>query len=155
MVSTTPPNHGTDRGLIYKEHWHAILVHFPISLFGVAFLFQILHLFPHNLTGCFEITTNITLIAGTLAMIPTTLSGWLEWKGRYKGARVLIFQRKITIAFAMIGFSIMLTIWRTAFLPIFEDVPFGLWHWLYLAGNTLLILAATAEGYYGGKLNHR
>jgi hypothetical protein len=31
----------------------------------------------------------------------------------------------------------------------------GAEHWIYLAGNTLLILGTLAEGYYGGRLNHR
>ena len=139
----------------YKVHWHAITVHFPLSLFGVAFLFQILHLFPHQFTTCFEIATNITLVAATVMMIPTTLSGWVEWKGRYKGARVIIFQRKIPMAFAMIGVSVVLITWRILFLPAFEDSPYSPAHWIYLAGNTLLILGAVAEGYYGGRLNHR
>jgi hypothetical protein len=58
------------------------------------------------------------------------------------------------MAFAMLGFSIVLTICRTAFLPAFQDVPYGPDHWIYLAGNTLLILGAVFEGYYGGRLNH-
>ncbi len=153
-MTQSSPNNAKTRPLIYKGHWHAILTHFPISLFGVAFLFQILHLFPHHLTGCFEVATNVTLILGTLSMIPTTFSGWVEWKGRYKGAHVLIFQRKIPMAFAMMGFSIVLTGWRTLFLPAFQDVPYGPAHWIYLAGNTLLIIGAVFEGYYGGRLNH-
>jgi hypothetical protein len=28
-------------------------------------------------------------------------------------------------------------------------------HWIYLAGNTLLIFGAIVEGYYGGRLSHR
>ena len=138
-----------------RMHVHVMTTHFPISLFGAAFLFQILHLFPHQLTACFEVATNVTLLAATVTMIPTTLSGWSTWKTKYKGAHILTFQRKITIAFAMLGFSVVLAIWRVSFIGIFEDIPYGTWHWLYLAGNTLLILGAVAEGYYGGHLNHR
>ena len=58
-----------------------LLIHFPISLFGVAFGFQILHLFIAP--ACFELATNVTLLGGAVMMIPTTWTGWFTWKGDY------------------------------------------------------------------------
>jgi uncharacterized membrane protein len=136
-------------------HWHVLLTHFHISLFGAAFGFQILHLFPTSLSGCFETATTVALISAAAMMIPTILTGWFTWKKQYKGARVLIFQRKIAISYAMLAVSIALVVWRTTQFEAFQDAPESPWHWLYLAGNTLLIVGAVAEGYYGGRLNHR
>ncbi len=60
----------------------------------------------------------------------------------------------IAIAFALLAISMSLSIWRVVYLGIFTAVPYGLMHWFYLAGNSLLIAGAAAEGLYGGLLNH-
>lgn len=88
-------------------------------------------------------------------MIPTILTGWFTWKNKYKGARVLIFQRKIAISYAIMAVSVALVAWRMTQFDAFRDVPESPWHWLYLVGNAMLIAGAVAEGYYGGHLNHR
>jgi uncharacterized membrane protein len=134
-------------------HWHVLFTHFPISLFGTAFGFQILHLFIAP--TCFELATNMALIGGAALLIPTVWTGWSEWKGRYRGAKGLIFRRKITTAFGMATLSLLLVIWRIIALGLFEEVPRSPEHWIYLAGNSLLILGAILEGYYGGRLTHR
>ena len=137
----------------YRIHWHVFLTHFPLSFFGAAFGFQLLHLFIFR--ECFEVASNVTLIAGTIMLMPTTLTGWRSWKSVYRGTRDLIFRRKILIAFIMLGLSIPLTIWRVIFLDVFSEVSFHLWHWIYFVGNTLLILGATGEGFYGARLHHK
>lgn len=139
----------------YRIHWHVALIHFPISFFMAAFIFQVLHLLPHRLSSAFEVATNVMLIAGTVALVPATWTGWYTWRGRYRSIRAIIFQRKIVTSFVMLGISIVLTLWRTAFLPAFEDVPYGVWHWFYFAGNILLMMGASLEGFYGVRLNHR
>jgi uncharacterized membrane protein len=136
----------------YKLHWHVLFVHFPISFFGVAFAFQFLHLFTSP--ACFELATNVTLIAGAAMLVPTIWSGWRTWKSNYRGARSMIFRRKINIAFMMLVFSAALLGWRIISFGAFVDVPYSPAHWVYLAGNTLLMAGAVAEGYYGGRLNH-
>ena len=141
--STPPP---------YRLHWHVLITHFPLSFFVAAFGFQILHLFTKP--ECYEEATNISLIAATVVMIPTLLSGWFTWKKEYHGAQVQLFQRKILIAFIMQGFSIILVAWRMSFMGIFNNTTSPA-HWVYLAGNILLMAGASAEGYYGGRLNHR
>jgi len=138
---------------IYHVHWHVFIIHFPISFFVAAFGFQILHLFTRPV--CFEDATNVALIAGSVVLIPTTWSGWWTWKTRYHGAHVFIFQRKIMIAFIMQGLSLALAIWRVGFTGAFENDHTSMAHWTYLFGNTLLMIGASAEGYYGGRLNHR
>ncbi|MDD5772559.1 MAG: hypothetical protein PHX78_03735 [bacterium] len=138
---------------VYHEHWHVFIIHFPISFFVAAFGFQIMHLFTRP--ECFEEATNVSLIAGTIVMIPAIWSGWHTWKKSYKGAHVPIFQRKIIIAFIMLGLSFGLTIWRVFFIEVFVHSLISPEHWVYLIGNTLLMMGASVEGYYGGRLNHR
>lgn len=55
----------------------------------------------------------------------------------------------------MAALSLPLTAWRIAALGFFQDANQSPEHWIYLAGNTLLILSAVLEGYNGGRLNHR
>jgi uncharacterized membrane protein len=134
-------------------HWHVFLTHFPISLFGAAFGFQILHLFMAP--ACFELATNVALMGGAAMLLPTIATGWSEWKNHYHSAKGLIFKRKIAAAFVMAALSLPLVVWRVAALGLFEEARENPAHWIYLAGNTLLILGAVIEGYYGGRLNHR
>ena len=136
-----------------RIHWHVFLTHFRISLFGAAFGFQILHLFMAP--ACFELATNVALLGGAVMLLPTVASGWSEWMTHYHGAKGLIFKRKITAGFGMVALSLPLVTWRVAALGFFEEAPDSPEHWIYLAGNTLLILGAVLEGYYGGRLNHR
>ena len=137
----------------YKIHWHVFLTHFPISLFGVSFLFQVLHLFSYP--DCFEMSTNVALAVGVVSLVPTTWTGWRTWKDKYKGAQVPLFQRKIAIAFALLATSAPLAIWRLTYPGMFQHGSPGFGHWVYVAGNTLFIAGAAAEGFYGGQLNHR
>ncbi|MEW5746995.1 MAG: DUF2231 domain-containing protein [Nitrospirota bacterium] len=136
----------------YHVHWHVLITHFPISFYVAAFGFQILHLFTKP--DCFEEATNVALIAGTVVMIPTTVSGWRTWKTRYQGACVPLFQRKIVIAFIMLGLSLALSVWRVVSLDDFINTRTSTAHWVYLIGNILLMAGASVEGYYGGRLNH-
>lgn len=135
--------------LKYKIHWHVVFTHFPISFFMLSIFFMALHL----ITGrtCYEQTAFISLLAGTAAMLPTTLSGWLTWKRSYKGMRGKIFLNKIKISIAMIVGSSLLTAARALVQEGFHEF----WLLLYAAGISLLMLGAAAEGYYGGRLNHR
>jgi uncharacterized membrane protein len=138
--------------IAYKIRWHLLLVHFPVSLYGVAFLFQILHLFfsPES----FTLSTTVVILCASIAMIPTTTSGWLAWKQKYEGANTFLFRRKIITAFTMLGISIPITIWRFLSYSIFIDEPYGYTHWIFFVATFLLIIGAVIEGYYGGKLTH-
>ncbi len=150
-VNTAPP---PSVALAHRKiHGHILFTHFPISLFGTAFGFQLLHLVMAP--TCFELATNVALIGGAALLVPTIWTGWSEWKGRYHGAKGLIFRRKISTAFAMAALSLSLVVWRIAALGLFEEVPRSPEHWIYLAGNTILIMGAIVEGYYGGRLTHR
>ncbi len=137
----------------HRHHWHVFFTHFPISFFGGAFGFQVLHLFMAP--ACFELATNVALIAGCVSLAPTIWTGWREWKKHYHGARGWIFARKIRIAVGLAALALPLTIWRMAALGFFQEAQQSPAHWVYLAGNTMLITGAVFEGLYGGRLAHR
>lgn len=134
--------------LKYKIHWHVISTHFPISFFTVSFGFMALHLVTWS--HCLELAAYLTLIAGMISLWPTTITGWRTWKRQYKGTRTNLFVKKIKLSYGMLALSIILTLWRTFFYEFHV-----LWMWLYFVGITLLLIAAMAEGFYGGRLSHR
>jgi uncharacterized membrane protein len=132
--------------------WHALVVHFPISLFGVAFLFHVLHFFVAY--ECFELATNTSLLVGAVAMVPSVITGWITWRSRYHGMRSAVILRKIYIGLAMLVLSSGVVIWRVGIVGIQNETsPPG--HPVYTILVTLLILGAVLEGYYGGPLTHR
>lgn len=135
--------------LKYKIHWHVVFTHFPLSFFLLSFCFMGLHLVTRK--ACYELAAYVGLLAGAAAMLPTTLSGWLTWKGRYRGMRGKIFIYKIRMAFGMIALSAALVIVRSAF----PDTLHAAWLLLHALGTLLLLAGAVLEGYYGGRLNHR
>jgi hypothetical protein len=136
----------------YKIHWHIFLTHFPLSLFGIAFFFQILHLFAFP--NCFELATNIVFVAGTISLIPTTMTGIHTWKQSYNSSSAPLFRKKIAIATVLLAISSSLAVWRIAYLGTLQIPTAGIAHWVYLVGITILILGAGAEGFYGGQLKH-
>jgi uncharacterized membrane protein len=135
--------------LKYKIHWHVALAHFPISFFSMSFGFMVLHLSTRK--ECYESAAFLSLAAGAVIMLPAMLTGWLTWKGRYKGMRGRTFIYKIRIAFAMLAGGTALAILRA----LLQGRLHTIWLAAYTAGILLLSLGAIAEGYYGGRLNHR
>ena len=135
-----------------RAHWHAALTHFPISLFGVAFLFQALHFFMFH--EAFEMATTVSVVAGAVSMVPAIISGWLTWKRRYHRSKARILRLKIRVAFVMLGASMALSAWRLTLYSLgYQD--HGINHYVFFAVTTGLMAGAITEGYYGGRLAHR
>lgn len=155
-MNSTPPSGRASSGRSrtkYKIHWHVALIHFPISFFLGAFIFMALHLLTGN--SCYASGAYISLVTGTVFLLPATLTGWMTWKRTYRGIKGKLFLNKIRISYGMLALSIALVIFQTIFpfhvLEAFHSVR----HFLYFSGVTLLMLGAIAEGYYGGRLHHR
>jgi uncharacterized membrane protein len=137
----------------YRLHWHVLFTHFPLSLYGTAFGFQILHLFVYP--DCFELASTVTLLGATIMMIPTMITGWLTWKRQYSAAKVKLFRTKITISFAMLAISLVLSMWRVLHFIESLSQPMDIRHWVFFTGIILLMVGAITEGYYGGRLSHK
>jgi uncharacterized membrane protein len=135
-----------------RVHWHEALTHFPISLFGTAFLFQVLHLFMFE--KAFELSTTVCVLAGAASVVPATVTGWLTWKRRYHGASTRLFRRKIGLAFSMLVVSIPLAVWRVTLYYLGTEAD-GIDHYVFFLLSSFLVAAAIAEGYYGGRLSHK
>jgi len=126
-----------------------MLTHFPVSFFMISAGFMVLHLFTDS--ACFERTAYICLTAGAAVILPTTTTGLLTWKRRYRGTRTMIFLRKLRISWFLLILSFLLVMWRS----LFPTTMHTLWHYLYSGGIFLLVIGVLLEGLYGGRLNHR
>lgn len=134
---------------VHGIHWHVLTTHFPISFFMISAIFMVLHLFTD--TPCYERAAFLCLTTGAVAAVPTTVTGWITWKKKYKGARTPIFLKKINLSVAIIALSSSLVLWR----GLFPSMAHTLWHYIYSLGIGLLFVCVTLEGFYGGRLNHR
>lgn len=137
----------------YKVHWHVLLTHFPLSLVGVALLFQLLHLYAYP--QCFELASTVVLVAGVASLIPTTLTGYSAWQRQYHAANVPIFRRKVAIAVALLVVGIPLSLWRISYIGVSPAAKHPGIHWPYFIGIAFVCVGAIPEGYYGGRLSHR
>jgi len=150
MVTTnaTEPNPGR-----FHLHWHVFLTHFPLSLISMTFVFQVLHLFANP--GCFELASNVLLVAGVFSLVPTTWTGYFTWKHQYNAARASIFRQKIIIAVVLLMIGIPLCAWRIIYIGSSSQAVLPAIHWTYFLGSLLMIVGAILEGYLGGRLTHR
>jgi uncharacterized membrane protein len=135
----------------HNIHWHIILTHFPISFITASAGFMVLHIYTY--VECFELAGYLSLIAGVLMIIPTTITGWSTWKSKYKGARTKIFTYKIRISYFMIIIGIILILCRDYLIEVKGEHT--VWHYIHGFGFISLFFASMMEGYYGGRLNHR
>jgi uncharacterized membrane protein len=135
--------------LVYGIHWHVLTTHFPISFFMISAIFMAVHLFTD--TPCYEKAAFLCLTAGAIVAVPTTATGWITWKKKYKGARTPIFLKKIKLSGVIVALSSSLVLWRW----FYPSQAHTVWHYVYLLGIGLLFLCVELEGFYGGRLNHR
>lgn len=151
-VDHAPGGNESQKSPARRIHWHVAFTHFPVSLFGTAFLFQMLHFFMF--ADAFELAASVCIIAGAASLVPATISGWLTWKRYYHGSKARIFRRKILIAFIMLFVSIAQAAWRLVLHNLSTDVG-GLTHPIFFIGVSILMAGAIIEGYLGGRLAHR
>lgn len=145
-------NQSSKRESRHRIRWHPVATHFPLALFGVTFGFQVLHFFFDP--KCFFTTSNVLIMVGAIAMVPTLWTGWMDWKRNYRGARTRLFTRKIWIGSGMFVVSAAVAIFRNVYYGFHGEIP-SLHHIWYTFALTLLIAGALTEGFYGGKLIRR
>jgi hypothetical protein len=102
----------------------------------------------------FELATTVCVIAGAVSVGPAIVSGWLTWKRHYGAAKARLFRRKIQVALVMLGVSVPLAAWRVVLYGLGSEAD-GIDHYVFFVITAGLIVGAIAEGYLGGRLNHK
>lgn len=130
-------------------YFHPIFVHFPQALFPVAFASFVLYLVTGN--DLFERGTFLMLLFGLAAVPVTMITGYLDWKIRYKGYMTPVFKIKITTGFVLIGLSLSAVL-LSVLVPEVARLPLSGMGWLRAALLAGCVASCVVEGHYGGKL---
>jgi uncharacterized membrane protein len=130
-------------------YFHPIFVHFPQALFPVAFASFVLYLASGEVL--FERGTSLMVAFGLAAAPVTMITGYIDWKVRYKGYMTSVFRIKIATGFILIGLSLSAVALR-ALDPGVAQLPLSGLGWLRAAILAGCVGACVVEGRYGGKL---
>lgn len=143
-----PKRPGLLARMIMALHLHPISVHMPNGILPVAVVFLALAVFMGM--EVFEKAAYYNLVAVLITMPLVLLTGYVEWKNRYRGATSFIFITKIFCSIVVTLSLIILVAWR-----IFEpgvagpDSPFRM---VYFAFAAVMLGATGIAGHLGGKL---
>lgn len=132
----------------YNIRLHSIAAHFTNTLYPTAIFFLILYHF--TVQDSFRNTHFYLMVLATLAAPVTYLTGIIEWKQRYKGARIRIFIRKYRYGLVLLGLGTLCTLWYYVDPQIVTDK--GGWYIPFIILNFSILPFAVYLGYLGGKL---
>ena len=145
---TSPQKPSLIARMLMALHLHPITVHAPNGILPVAVIFLALAIFFGM--GLFETAAYFNLVAVLITMPVVLLTGFVEWKNRYRGAKTFIFFMKIFCSVIVSVSLVILVAWRF-FDPAVAtaDSPYRM---IYF-GIAVVMLAATGlAGHLGGKL---
>jgi uncharacterized membrane protein len=130
-------------------YFHPIFVHFPQALFPVAFASLLLYLG----TGApvFERGTYLMIAFGLASAPVTMITGYIDWKVRYKGYMTPVFRIKIVTGFVLVGLSLSAMLLRTL-IPEIARLPLSGLGWLHAGLLAGCVGCCVVEGHYGGRL---
>jgi len=143
-VSGSRPGKRAD--LILKYHLHPISVHTPNGVLPVGLVFLALAI-VFGLAG-FEQAAFYNMVFVLVTMPVVIITGYLEWRNRYKGVLTKIFWAKIVSATVATVALITLVGWRV----IDPQVTASIHRWTYLAVALVMVAAVGLAGHMGGKL---
>lgn len=128
---------------------HAIAAHFSNGLIPVAALYLLLAIGSGN--AFFEHTVIHLLVIVLLAIPLSFISGIIDWKQKYKGAKTPIFDKKIRLSILLFLLAVSTVAIRFS-NPGVMDEP-GLPSWTYAVLLLAMLPVVLLLGYYGGKLS--
>lgn len=132
----------------YNIHLHSISVHFTNGLYPVSVLFLIIFkIYQHE---SFSSTYFYLLVLASISAPISFLTGIIEWKQKYKGARVRIFKRKYTYGIVLMGVGNSCTAWSCISPEIITGS--GTLHFVFILLNFAIIPIVAYLGHLGGKL---
>jgi uncharacterized membrane protein len=132
----------------YNIRLHSISAHFTNSLYPIAVFFLVLYHFTTQ--DSFRNTYFYLMILVTFISPFSYLTGIIEWKQKYKGAKVRVFMRKYRYGLILLGLGAFCTLWYYFNPKILMDKS-GLYI-LFLILNFSILPVAVYLGYLGGKL---
>lgn len=133
-------------GLVLKYHLHPISVHTPNGVLPLALVFLVIALVFSVAT--FEQAAFYNLVFVLLTMPVVLITGYLEWKNRYKKVMTKIFATKIAASVVVSASLIAMIAWRLVDPQVLTSPG----RWIYLLLGAAMVGAAGLAGHMGGKL---
>lgn len=137
--------YGTIVRQMMKHHAHPVSVHVPNGVIPVSVLFIFLAAI-FNITGLSQ-AAFYNLIVVLISMPLVIFSGYVEWKNKYGGYLTQNFIIKITCGIVVTLCAFILIIWHAANPEVLTSSK-----WPFLFINLIMLGAAGAAGFIGGKL---
>jgi uncharacterized membrane protein len=128
---------------------HAISAHFSNGLIPVAVLYLILALPASD--PFFERTVLHLLVVVILAVPVSFVSGILDWKKKYNGAKAPVFMKKIRLGVVLFVLAVCAVWIRFAEPGVMSGG--GTLHWAYILILLCMLPVVVLLGHYGGKLS--
>jgi uncharacterized membrane protein len=129
-------------------HLHGISIHFTSALYPVAILFMFLFLLFGNTS--FRQTYFYMMVLATLSLPFSYLTGILEWRQKFEGARLPIFMAKIICGIAIFAIGAACTVWYALSPGVLERG--GVVMAAYILLNVSILPLLVYLGYLGGKI---
>lgn len=125
--------------------FHPIIVHFPIVLFILVLVFDLVYYFnkPRGLT-----VANWMLWSGTLFCLPTMATGWMA-SYSFPANDPIVYQH-MTLAFSLFTYSFFHSIFRI--VTVYKNWMFAPIVFISLSVINVLLTSATSDR--GGLLSH-
>ncbi len=133
-------------GLVLKYHLHPISVHTPNGVLPLALVFLVIALVFSVAT--FEQAAFYNLVFVLLIMPVVLITGYLEWKNRYKKVMTKIFATKITASIVVSVSLIAMIAWRLVDPQVLTSPA----RWIYLLLGVVMVGAVGLAGHMGSKL---
>ena len=150
-ATTTTAPMGKKPGILARIlmglHVHPILAHFPNGILPMVVVFMIGSIFLEY--DIFVGHSTFFSLLFVLVTMPFVLaSGFLEWKGRYQGARTVLFAIKIFCGFLALACLAALVLWHIL-VPDVMSSPFRLFYFIIAV---IMLMAVAIAGHLGGHL---
>lgn len=139
-----------------KIHWHPFTVHFPGVFYPFSGFMLILFLVYEN--NDLEIIATYSLLAGALTNVAAIVSGFVDWKKKYRANLVPVFIQKIGLGLLTLEISSLCLSWRYFQPDVVTSNPAlataDVYKYLYIGLVFSLSPAIGQAGHLGGKLIH-
>ncbi len=138
-----------DKYPFFRRHPHPALVHFPVALFLVAAIFEVIAIYFGSERT--EWAAMCCALAAAVSMPPVIVTGYFAWWINYDcGKSKIIFYKRILGWLTLIVAIIAMVIRYGVQDPLNLNEPFVL---LYMGCLIALAVLASIVGFLGGKLS--
>jgi uncharacterized membrane protein len=128
---------------------HPISAHFSNGVIPIAVLYLLLNVATGD--TYFEHTVIDLLVIVLLAAPVSFVSGIIDWKKKYKGAKAPVFVKKIRLAVVLCVLAVAAISIRFADPAVMEAG--GVLRWAYILIVLAMLPVVVLLGHYGGKLS--